>query len=162
MGRITDLESICHSIEQQALAATIPGGQFAFDPLELDNTVDSFPDDISDCASIESVGTICDLIGEMRNCTECLVDFLPALENPARDVKLGTTQKGQPVPNAEAQSLTAQPWWTFFHLTEDKFPFADRDLIIRISETLWRRRERIFLKHEAKAEAYGNQPVTYK
>jgi hypothetical protein len=160
MDGLTQLEAICHNIEQET--ATISIDYIALGRLNSESTFEPILDDISDSASVDSVGSISDIIAEMRNCTECLVDLIPALENPARDVALGNTQKNPPILDVEAQALGAQPWWTFFHLTEDKFPFADRDLIIRISQTTWRRRERILLKHEAKAEAYGSKAVIYK
>jgi hypothetical protein len=123
--------------------------------VELNSSL--IPDDMSDSASVESVGSIDNIIEEMKLCTECLVDLLPSLETPAKDLEIvERTRAPKPVPEE------LQPWWTFFLGTQDKFPSADRNLVARIGQATWRRWEKIRLSHAAKAEASGKDTVVYK
>jgi hypothetical protein len=115
------------------------------------------PEDISDSASMESIESVSDVIADMRLCTECLVDLLPSLENPAKDTDFVEPSRApNPVPEG------SQPWWPFFLGIEDKFPSAERGLVIRIGEANWRRWEKIRLNRATRFEALGNEPVVYK
>lgn len=112
---------------------------------------------MSDSASMESMESVRDVIAEMRLCTECLVDLLPSLETPAKDMEIVEPSRApDPVPKK------SQPWLPFLLRVEDKFPSAERGLVVRIGEANWRRWEKIRLNHATRAEALGNEPVTYK
>ncbi|PMD29367.1 hypothetical protein L207DRAFT_521047 [Hyaloscypha variabilis F] len=114
-------------------------------------------DDTSDSASVESVSSIGDIIEEMKLCTECLVNLSPSLENPAKDLEIVELSRA-PKPMPEE----FQAWWQFFLRVEDKFPTADRNLVLIIGQSIWRRWEKIRLNHVTKAEALGIETVVYK
>ncbi len=154
---ISQLQVVSSKMEQ--VVAAISRSQFSADEQNLKLPLDLAFDDISDSASIESTGSVGSIIDEMKVCTECLVDLLPSLEAPASDMEARESTRA---PVLLAEEL--QPWWHHFRGTEDKFPSAERELLILIGETIWRRWEKIRLRHAARTEVFGNKsvPVTYK
>lgn len=83
----------------------------------------------------------------MKVCTECLVDLLPSLENPAND--MGIMEELEP-PTTKI-SLVIEAARPFVIAMQDKFPDAATDLVVSIGESIWRRRQRIRLIHDTKA-----------
>ena len=155
ISEISKLEVVASKIEQ--VVAALSRDDLVTDRSELDDKVSLVPDDISDSASVESIGSISDIIEEMKVCTECLVDLLPSLENPAKDME--AVERNRTMGEVPIRS---QPWWLFFLRAKDKFPSADNDLVVRIGEATWRRWEKIRLNRATKAAAWGNEPENYK
>lgn len=93
----------------------------------------------------------------MKLCTECLVNLSPSLENPAKDLEIVELSRApKPIPEE------TQTWWQFFLRVEDKFPTADRNLVLIIGQSIWRRWEKICFNHATKTEALGIETVVYK
>jgi hypothetical protein len=152
---IAKLEVVSSKMEQVVTA--LSRHNFTLDRHDIELNPSLFPDDMSDSASVESLGSIGNIIEEMKLCTECLVDLLPSLETPAKDLEIvEQTRAPKPVPEE------SQPWWPFFRGTQDKFPSADKNLVALIGQATWRRWEKIRLSHAAKAEGLGKDTVVYK
>ena len=100
---------------------------------------DSFGD--SDSASLESMGSIEDIVEDLKVCTECLADLMPSLEHPARDqfATKKTTIHGI-LEDLSSVSLVARP---FVQAIKEKYRLANIALTIRIGEAIWRRRVRL-------------------
>ena len=155
LPEIAKLEVVSSKMEQVVAALSRDNFALGRHGVELNSSL--IPDDMSDSASVESVGSIDNIIEEMKLCTECLVDLLPSLETPAKDLEIvEQTRAPKPVPEE------SQPWWPFFRGTQDKFPSADKNLVALIGQATWRRWEKIRLSHAAKAEGLGKDTVVYK
>jgi hypothetical protein len=94
----------------------------------------------SDSASLESMGSIEDIVEDLKVCTECLADLMPSLEHPARD-QFPTKKTVHGIwEDLSSVSLVARP---FVQAIKEKYPIANTDLTIRIGEAIWRRRVRL-------------------
>jgi hypothetical protein len=152
---IAKLEVVSSKMEQ--VVAALSRDNFALGRHDIELYLSLIPDDVSDSASVESVSSIGNIIEEMKLCTECLVDLLPSLETPAKDLEIAErTRAPEKVPEE------SQPWWPFFLGTQDKFPSGDKNLVCLIGQASWRRWEKIRLSHAAKAEGLLKDTIVYK
>src|SRR5260370_42518938 len=76
----------------------------------------------SDSASLESMGSIEDIVEDLKVCTECLADLMPPLEHPPRDqiAPKKTTFNGV-LEDLSSVSLLARP---FVQAIMEKNPLA--------------------------------------
>lgn len=152
---IAKLEVISSKMGQ--VVATLSRAPFELDEHDIELRTNLISDDISDSDSVESLATIDDIIEEMKLYTECLVDLLPSLENPAKDVEVVELTRA---PDPITEEL--QAWWPFFLRVQDKFPSAERNLVVIIGQSIWRRRKKILLSHATKTEALGPEALVAK
>lgn len=94
-------------------------------------------------SSQNSIGTMADLVEDLKVFTECLVELIPSLESPAND---------QMIPEETGHTISHQlsdinhlirP---FVLAIEDKYPLAEHELVLRIGEAVYRRHERFRTK----------------
>ena len=109
---------------------------------EADSTLarDRDSSEDSDSASLESIGSIEDIVEDLKVCTECLVDLMPSLERPARDQFVTKITSHRVMEDFSSVNLVARP---FVQSIKEKYPSADLALTVRIGEAIWRRRVRL-------------------
>ena len=96
-----------------------------------------------EASSQHSVGSVSDLVEDLKLLTECLVELVPSLESPAKDQMIAE-QAGHANRHEllEVDQLTRP----FVLAIEDKYPLAERVLVLRIGEAVYRRHERLRMK----------------
>ncbi|KAH7409117.1 hypothetical protein BKA64DRAFT_387875 [Cadophora sp. MPI-SDFR-AT-0126] len=88
----------------------------------------------------------------MKICTECLVDLLPSLENPANDGTLVVEALEAPLEVLPSNIGIAQPLNAFALLMRDRFPGGDDKVVRRVGDAIWRRRQRLRANHKSRTE----------
>ncbi len=106
-------------------------------------------DNVSDSSSTRSHGGLSDIIEEMKICTECLVDLLPSLENPAKDVEV---PREAVYPIIQASTSSTETGNPFILVMRDRFPLAENRLVHLLGDAIWRRRQRLRLNQKVRKE----------
>jgi len=93
-----------------------------------------------EASSQHSVGSVSDLVEDLKLLTECLVELVPSLESPAKDQMIAE-QAGHANRHEllEVDQLTRP----FVLAIEDKYPLAERTLVLRIGKAVFQRHERL-------------------
>jgi hypothetical protein len=105
---------------------------------KLDDDSDS--DSSSDSSSFISVGNFEDIVEDLKVYSESLMDLTLSLENPARDFV--AVEESSMVLKDDLLGVS-EPARPFVLIIKDRFPSLDADMVKKLGEANWQRRERL-------------------
>jgi hypothetical protein len=109
--------------------------------LATGNTYDeSDSDSSSDSSSFMSVGNFEDVVEDLKVYCGSLMELNPSLENPATDLVVMEESNSTLTNDLFSVSEPARP---FVLIIKDRFPSTDADLVKKLGEANWQRRERL-------------------
>ena len=141
--KFAELEVLADKINQVSEAVAFDlEAQYAAQPININISPepDSGSDSNSDLGSIMSDLNLEDVVEDLKTCSESLIDLTPSLEYPANDV----------VPVEDTSAIlandlvnVAEPARSFVVIIKDRYPSTENDLVKRLGEANWERRERL-------------------
>jgi len=134
---LAELEAMADKVDQVAEAVTNDVRLF-YAVENLDDQITS--DSGSDSSSETSDANFEDIIEDLKVCNEGLLDLAPSLENPAYDgtaIELTTADLKDNLHNV------AEPARPFVRMIRDRFLSIPADLVKKLGEANWQRRERL-------------------
>src|SRR5580700_8525129 len=146
--KLVKIEMIAEKVDQVAeAAATDIKNQYALKGVHDHSASDTD----SDSSSLMSDGNFEDIVEDLRVYSEGLIDLTPSLETPANDsVVIEDTNLAL----VDDLSGIAEPARPFVLIIKDRFPSTPANLVKKLGEANWQRRE-ILREKKASAPAMG-------
>lgn len=139
--KLAELEVLADKINQVSEAAAFDlEAQYAARPINVSLESDSSSDSNSDLGSIMSDLNLEDIVRDLKTCNESLIDLTPSLDYPANDVVFVEDTNAILVDDL---ANVAEPARSFVLIIKDHYPSIENDLVKRLGEANWERRERL-------------------
>lgn len=139
--KFAELEVLADKINQVSEAAAFDlEAQYAARLINVGPESDSGSDSNSDLGSIMSDLNLEDIVQGLKSCSESLIDLTPSLEYPANDVVFVEDTNTILVDDL---ANVAEPARSFVLIIKDHYPSMENDLVKRLGEANWERRERL-------------------
>jgi hypothetical protein len=139
--KFAELEVLADKVNQVSEAAAFDlEAQYTARSINVSPESDSGSDSNSDLGSIMSDLNLEDIVQDLKTCSESLVDLTPSLEYPANDVVYVEDTSDILVDNL---ANVAEPARSFVLIVKDHYPSMENDLVKRLGEANWERRERL-------------------
>jgi hypothetical protein len=144
--KLAELEVLADKINQISEAVTFDlKEQYAAQDIGIRPGSDFGSDCDSELGSTVSDLNLEDIVEDLKTCSNSLIDLTPSLEYPANDFLPREDIVTMPVDDLANVAEPARP---FVLIIKDRYPSMETNLVKRLGEANWERRERLRKKFE--------------